>query len=416
MAEPTDHAPRSTRLVVETATGPAAVDGGVLVANAIDFGRLLRRAGIGADAGSTRDFLRALALIGFDRRDEVKAAGRAVFVRRHDEIAIYDAAFDLFWRRRASGLPGPGLPMATIRRRPDRRGAGLEAGNDPEVRGDETLLSVAEATASAAELLRTVDFARLSPAEEREAAAMIEALRPALPVRRTRRGEPAPRGHRPASRAMLRRALATGGAPVEWLWVRRRVQPRPIVFICDISGSMERYSRFLLRFAHALARAGARTESFVFGTRMTRITRQLRHRDVDEALARVAAAVVDWSGGTRIGQALRELNVRWARRTIRSGAVVIVVSDGWERGDPAVLAEEMARLQRSCWRLIWLDPLAGTPGFAPLTAGLRAALPHVDDFLPCHDVASLERFAALLADLPPRRRGGGRDWLAWAVT
>ena len=415
MAEPTDHAPRSTRLVVETATGPAAVDGGALVANAIDFGRLLRRAGIGADAGSTRDFLRALALIGFDRRDEVKAAGRAVFVRRHDEIAIYDAAFDLFWRRRASGLPGPGLPMAVIRRRPDRRGAGLDAGNEPEVTGDKTLLSVAVATASAAELLRTVDFARLSPAEEREAAAMIEALRPALPVRRTRRGEPAPRGHRPASRAMLRRALATGGAPVEWLWVRRRVQPRPIVFICDISGSMERYSRFLLRFAHALGRAGARTESFVFGTRMTRITRQLRHRDVDAALARVAASVVDWSGGTRIGQALRELNVRWARRTIRSGAVVIVVSDGWERGDPAVLAEEMARLQRSCWRLIWLDPLAGTPGFAPLTAGLRAALPYVDDFLPCHDVASLERFAALLADLPPRRRGGGRDWLAPAV-
>jgi len=415
VAEPTDHAPRSTRLVVETATGPAAVDGGALVANAIDFGRLLRRAGIGADAGSTRDFLRALALIGFDRRDEVKAAGRAVFVRRHDEIAIYDAAFDLFWRRRASGLPGPGLPMAVIRRRPDRRGAGLDAGNEPEVTGDKTLLSVAVATASAAELLRTVDFARLSPAEEREAAAMIEALRPALPVRRTRRGEPAPRGHRPASRAMLRRALATGGAPVEWLWVRRRVQPRPIVFICDISGSMERYSRFLLRFAHALGRAGARTESFVFGTRMTRITRQLRHRDVDAALARVAASVVDWSGGTRIGQALRELNVRWARRTIRSGAVVIVVSDGWERGDPAVLAEEMARLQRSCWRLIWLDPLAGTPGFAPLTAGLRAALPYVDDFLPCHDVASLERFAALLADLPPRRRGGGRDWLVPAV-
>ncbi|OGN83436.1 MAG: hypothetical protein A2X23_04605 [Chloroflexi bacterium GWC2_73_18] len=402
-------------MVVETATGPAAVDGGALVANAIDFGRLLRRAGIGADAGSTRDFLRALALIGFDRRDEVKAAGRAVFVRRHDEIAIYDAAFDLFWRRRASGLPGPGLPMAVIRRRPDRRGAGLDAGNEPEVTGDKTLLSVAVATASAAELLRTVDFARLSPAEEREAAAMIEALRPALPVRRTRRGEPAPRGVRPASRAMLRRALATGGAPVEWLWVRRRVQPRPIVFICDISGSMERYSRFLLRFAHALGRAGARTESFVFGTRMTRITRQLRHRDVDAALARVAASVVDWSGGTRIGQALRELNVRWARRTIRSGAVVIVVSDGWERGDPAVLAEEMARLQRSCWRLIWLDPLAGTPGFAPLTAGLRAALPYVDDFLPCHDVASLERFAALLADLPPRRRGGGRDWLAPAV-
>jgi uncharacterized protein with von Willebrand factor type A (vWA) domain len=160
---------------------------------------------------------------------------------------------------------------------------------------------------------------------------------------------------------------------------------------------MERYSRFLLRFAHTLARSGAPLEVFAFGTRLTRITRQLRVRSGDEALRRVAGTVIDWSGGTRIGESLRELNLKWVRRTVRSGAVVLLISDGWERGDPALLAREMARLQRSCHRLIWLDPLASKAGFEPATLGLKAALPFVDDFLPCASIASLERLGELLA-------------------
>jgi uncharacterized protein with von Willebrand factor type A (vWA) domain len=200
-------------------------------------------------------------------------------------------------------------------------------------------------------------------------------------------------------RTMLRHALASGGEPLHWRWLRQTVRPRPIVLVCDISGSMERYSRFMLRFAHALQRSGARVEVFVFGTRLTRITRQLRVRSPDEALRRVAGKVVDWSGGTRIGESLRELNRRWVRRTVRSGAVVLLVSDGWERGDPALLAREMATLRRSCHRLLWIDPLAARGGFEPATAGLRAALPHVDELVPAASVASLEELAGRLGSL-----------------
>jgi hypothetical protein len=171
------------------------------------------------------------------------------------------------------------------------------------------------------------------------------------------------------------------------------------VLVCDISGSMERYSRFMLRFAHTLRRSGAQVEVFVFATRLTRITRQLGTRNPDAALRRVAEKVVDWSGGTRIGESLRQLNQRWVRRTVRSSAVVLLVSDGWERGEPALLAREMAVLQRSCHRLIWLDPLASRPEFKPDTVGLRAALPYVDDFIPCATVASLEEMAQRLGRL-----------------
>jgi uncharacterized protein len=198
---------------------------------------------------------------------------------------------------------------------------------------------------------------------------------------------------------MLRGALGTGGEALRWRWLRRTLRPRPIVLVCDISGSMERYSRFMLRFAHALRRTGAPIEVFVFGTRLTRITRQLAARSADAALQRVADRVADWNGGTRIGESLRELNQRWVRRTVRSGALVLLVSDGWERGDPAVLAREMARLQRSCHRLMWLDPLASRAGFEPATVGLKAALPFVDDFVPCATVASLEQLAERLAAL-----------------
>jgi uncharacterized protein with von Willebrand factor type A (vWA) domain len=198
---------------------------------------------------------------------------------------------------------------------------------------------------------------------------------------------------------MLRGALASGGETLRWIWLRRASRPRPLVLVCDISGSMERYSRFLLRFSHALRRSGAPTEVFVFGTRLTRITRQLSLRTADAALRRVAERVVDWNGGTRIGESLRELNQRWVRRSVRSGAIVLLVSDGWERGDPALLAREMATLQRSCHRLIWLDPLAGRPGFEPATVGLRAALPYIDQLVPCATVASLEEMAKRLVAL-----------------
>ncbi|HEU5170645.1 MAG TPA: VWA domain-containing protein [Gemmatimonadales bacterium] len=368
---------------------------GTLADNVVWFGRLLHRAGLGVDPAQTRLFLRAALLLGLDRKADVRAAGRAVFVQRREERAIYDAAFELFWRRRgdttgiARQLPRPrqGEPPATT-----QAGRQGEAGGEPI----ELVTPLALQGPSERERIRTADFAALTSDEARDAQAMVEALRPRVPSRPARRARVARRGHRPAARSMLRRALGTGGEPLDWRWLRRTTRARPIVLICDISGSMERYSRFLLRFAHALQRTGAPVEVFVFGTRLTRITRELRVRSPDAALRRVAGRVVDWSGGTRIGESLRTLNRRWVRRTIRSGAIVLIVSDGWERGDPELLAREMAALRRACHRLLWLDPLASRPGFEPATVGLRAALPYVDALVPCANVASLEELAGRL--------------------
>lgn len=374
------------------------VDGAVLTANVLRFARLLRRAGIEADSGETATFLRAMALLGFDRRDDVRSAGRSIFVRRREDRRLYDAAFDLFWRRRgpASDLSGrlPRIRQESRREHPSDPGEAVS-----RAAGGEVVPTVLPQATSSTEILRNMDFALLTPAESRDAQAMIEALRPRLPMRRSRRPKVARLGHRPATRVMLRWALATGGEALRWRWLGRADRPRPVVLVCDISGSMERYSRFMLRFAHALQRSGAPLEVFVFGTRLTRITRQLRVRSPDAALRRVADTVVDWSGGTRIGECLRELNRRWVRRTVRSGAIVLLVSDGWERGDPQLLAREMATLRRSCHRLLWIDPLAARPGFEPATVGLTAALPHVDELVPAASVASLEELARRLGAL-----------------
>lgn len=366
-----------------------------LAGNIVLFGRMLRRAGLSIDADQTRRFADVVALLGVDRRGDVKAAGRAVFVRRREERAVYDAAFDLFWRR-STTLDGATDRLPRLRQQEGPR-ADVSLGPDaPGVDVTEVVDDTARLGASVREQLRTADFAELTPAEGRDAAAMLAALRPRLPLRASRRPRPARRGRRLAARLMLRTSLATGGEPLAWRFLERGIRPRPIVLVCDISGSMERYSRFLLRFAHALARSGAPVEVFVFGTRLTRITRELRLRDPDAALARVASKVVDWSGGTRIGASLHELNSRWVRRTVRSCAVVMLVSDGWERDDPARLGREMATLARSCHRLIWLDPLAGRPGFEPSTQGLVAALPYVDEFVACANVAALEQLAERL--------------------
>jgi uncharacterized protein with von Willebrand factor type A (vWA) domain len=228
-----------------------------------------------------------------------------------------------------------------------------------------------------------------------------------LGTRQTRRRERATHGEFIDYRATLRRSLRHGGVPLELRRRRRKERMRPLVVICDISGSMDRYARLLLRFVHALEHGLDAVEVFVFGTRLTRITRQLRKRDVDDAITDVVKAVEDWSGGTRIGEAIKAFNYRWSRRVLRSGATVVIISDGWDRGDPVLLGREMARLQRSCRRLIWLNPLLGAPGYQPLTQGIRAALPFVDDFLPIHNLQSLEALADILcavSDRPPVRK------------
>src|SRR5262245_45135311 len=337
-----------------------------------------------------------MLLLDMSRKADIKAAGRAVYVTRCEDRATYDAAFELFWRRRAGSLG------AFDKRLPRLRQGSVQNINAPlnpdaNETGDSVITTPVTIRApSSTEQLRQTDFASLTPAEMRDAQAMLETLRPRLAKRPARRRSVGPHGRHLATRLMLRRALATGGESLRWRWLRHTERPRPIVLICDISGSMERYSRFLLRFAHTLARSGAPLEVFVFGTRLTRITRQLRVQSGDEALRRVADSVVDWSGGTRIGESLRELNLRWVRRAVSSSAVVLLISDGWERGDPELLSREMARLQRSCHRLVWLDPLASRAGFEPATLGLQAALPFVDEFLPCANITSLEKLGELL--------------------
>lgn len=369
-----------------------------LPANAVAFGRLLRRLGLRVEPGQTRTFLDALALLGVGDPRAARAAARAVYVRRREDLALFEQAFSLFWRRHGGESLAPALPR--IRQSEPQRPtfpAPAAPGPGPVV---DAAVPHARGLASAREVLRHADFAALTEAEAGEALALLSGIRPGLPHRPSRRWRRARTGSRPALRSMLRSAVGTGGEVVVWRWLRHRRRYRPIVLVADVSGSMEKYSRLLLRFAHVLARSGAPVEVFVFGTRLTRITRELRIRDPDEALRRVGRMVLDWNGGTRIGESLHALNRKWVRRSIRSGAIVLIASDGWERGDPALLAGEMATLRRSCYRLLWLDPLAERPGFAPETAGLRAALPHIDALVPCASVNSLMKVAGHLGRNP----------------
>jgi uncharacterized protein with von Willebrand factor type A (vWA) domain len=395
-----------------------ASPGDRLLRRGVGFGRALRRAGLPVDVGASVDFARALAIVDLAQRDQVRAAGAAVFVRRKDDLEVYHQVFDRYWRallestgdlaladEALDGEPGgepDAMPLEGDERRmtaEDRSGLTIPTGSESESHdGDADTTLIAPDAYSHLEALRTRDFDRMSPSELREAERLVDLLEPKLEQRRTRRSELHPHGRRLAPRAMFRRNLATGGEILDWVWRRPVERPRPLVVICDISGSMERHSRLLLRFVQALSSSSAvRTESFVFGTRLTRVTRLLRDRDRDRALTRVSETVTDWAGGTRIGESFREFNLRWSRRALRSSGVVIVVSDGWDRGDPALVAVETARLRRSCHRLVWLNPLAGTPGYQPLAAGMRAALPFIDDFLAAGTVASLERLGEILA-------------------
>ena len=408
--------------VVKSPFGPE-VDGRRLLSEAVGFGRSLRTAHLSIDLGAAVDFARALTLVDIADREQVRAAGAAVFVRRRDDRTVYDAAFDRWWRQRGSRFSDEFMPSKLAKdddamleeestggappeagqdrgqMAPDERGVPIpsEEGSDDEDDAPVEGVVISPDAYSQGEVLRHREFDRMTPAELREAERLVDLLVPRLERRRTRRYELHSHGRRLAPRAMFRRNLGTGGQLVSWVWRRPIREPRSLVVLCDISGSMERHSRLLLRFVQALSAASeVRTESFVFGTRLTRVTRLLRDRDRDRALARVADSVNDWAGGTRIGELFRTFNQKWARRSLRTSGVVIVVSDGWDRGDPALVASETARLRRNCHRLVWLNPLAGTPGYQPLAGGMRAAYPYIDDFLPAGTVASLERLGEIL--------------------
>jgi len=369
-----------------------------LLENLLTFGRLLKRAGIDTHAGRMSDVVDALAHLNLDSRDEVYHASRALLVHRKDQIPIFDVAFDAFWRahrakairnRRGGQNASGGISILDLR---GAVGPGETADEAPnhEATDPERVATWSDRGGTA-----NRDFAELTADELAEARRALALLAWTPGERRTRRWVRG-RGARVDLRRAIAESLRTGGDVVRLPRRKRRIRPRPLVLLCDVSGSMERYSRMLLQFAHAVTRRHQRVETFLFSTRLTRVTRELRFSGPDDALASVSRAVTDWSGGTRIGQAVREFHQRWSRQVLHRGPVVLLISDGWDRGDPVELGEQIARLQRSCHRLVWLNPLIGTADYAPLTRGLQAALPFVDDFLPARTLNNLADLAVHL--------------------
>lgn len=377
-----------------------------LVANIMHFARILRAAGLPLGPGSVIEAVRAVLHVGLARRDDLYWTLHAVFVTRHDQRALFDQAFHLFWRdpRLLERMMALVLPATPADRQEDRRDvirrlAEAMARDAPERAQQvaDRLERDATGTASAIEQLNEMDFEQMSAEELTQAKAAIARMR--LPVREivTRRYAPSARGARADLRATLRASLRAGGSHIPLKLRQRQTRPPALVLLCDISGSMTRYSRMVLHFMHALTNDRDRVTSFVFGTRLTNITRYLRHRDVDFALARVAEQVEDWAGGTRIGHCLHGFNGDWARRVLAHGAVVLLITDGLDRDAGDGLAREMARLQRSCRRLIWLNPLLRYQGFEPKSLGIRAILPYVDDFRPVHNLDALSELAEVLS-------------------
>lgn len=370
------------------------------------FSRALRRLGIDTTLAQILTVVEALEVIELGQRRDFKDASRTILVQRQEQIEIFDRAFDLFWSARAI-KPRHKIDLGRMLRRTVRPqqtvvAAPADGASSPDATPAEEQVLDLRATYSAGEVLRRKDFAQLSDAEARVVKRMMLERPWRIEPRRTRRKAAAPSGPYLDLRQTLRRSLRRGGELIDLEWRRRREKPRPLVVLCDVSGSMEAYSRIFLQFIYALSTATDRLEAFVFGTRLTRISRQLRHRKIDVALRQAAAQVVDWGGGTRIGESFKRFNYDWGRRVLGRGAVVAVLSDAWDRGDVDLLERETARLRRSCGRLMWLNPLLGSPGYEPLTRGIRAVLPYIDDFLPVHNLTSLEQLGRLLARLGRR--------------
>ena len=379
-----------------------AAAGGNFLQNLLLFARLLRGLSIPVTPTQILDLVEALTQIDLRVRAQARDAARAVLVNRKEHLELFDEAFDLFWRARERqelarinlGELLQQTPQGEIQYRLVQ--ANRERKDDRQFLDQEPHIDKIY-TYSSAEALRSRDFATMTEYELQQVREFMQELQWSPAERRTRRRVPAANGDLVDLRRSMRQNIRHGGEPLVIARRQRKTARRPIIALADISGSMDRYSRVLLQFLFSITHALDRVEAFVFSTRLTRITRHLRRRDIDSALERTAEAVDDWAGGTRIGEAVRAFNFDWARRVCGQGAIVLVISDGWDRGDPQMLEREMDRLHRSCHRLIWLNPLLGSPSYEPLTRGIKAALPHTDDFLPVHNLISLEQLAHVLA-------------------
>ena len=387
-------------------------EGGHLLHNLLLFGRLCKGLGMDIDPERMIDAAHALDYVSLANRGDVYHALRAVIVSRQRDLALFEEAFREFWRR-----PSEGYITLDIRSMGEQRykrktqflpptGSDPDEGNEgdkPAV--DPTLLAIIPTYSNQA-VLRNKDFARMTGEELDSAKAVMAGFPRSLGLRRTRRYQPGKGSYLDARRA-FRQNMRYAGEPIARPTRSRVLKPRPLVLICDISGSMERYTRVLLHFAHALANNLYQVESFVYSTTLTQVTHSIRHKSVDLALREVGQHVHDWGGGTQTGEALRHFNYQWSRRVLGHGAVVLLITDGWDRGSPDLLRVEMARLQRSCHRLIWLNPLLGAPEYEPLTRGAQAMLPYIDDFLPVRNLANLETIVRELRRVDWKRGGRG---------
>ena len=368
-----------------------------IVRQVVTFGRCLREAGLEVGPARLQDALTGLSQVEVGRRDDVYWTLRATLVTKPEELETFDRAFRA-WFMRIPTLPDARRKQPPVRRVREKNERREGAGEGEPDAAEET----SEVGWSAHELLRRKDFAAMTPDELARLRVLLRAVALRRPVRRSRRLRPHHRGRVVDLRRLARRSLGTGGDPVERAFRRRTQVPRKLVVLCDVSGSMERYTRALLLFLHAVVGSGRGVEVFAFGTRLTRLTPDLRTRDPEKALAAAAERVVDWAAGTRIGGSLKAFNDVWGRRALTRGAVVVIVSDGWERDDPELVAREMARLRRAAYAVVWVNPLKGSPEYQPLAGGMRAALPSVDRFVSGHNLASLEELADTLAGIERR--------------
>jgi len=412
-----------------------------------EFGRILWEVGIDVGPRKMLELAETLNYIDVTNKEDFYNTLKCSLLARHEQEVIFDQMFLYYWymrdrqNKKAENPRGAAkrderqmrLPPSERKRLAEHMNANEQQRKDlrSEMRqserprrahehiddeDDEDDANPQGTAYSAIEMLRKKDFESFTWEEVQEAKKLMAEMRWNLGMRPTHRKAPSRNGSYPDMRRIVRRNLKYGAEILELTWRKTKRKPRPLVIICDISGSMSLYSRLLLHFIHTISNGLMNVEAFVFGTRLTRITRQLKRRDVDDAVRDVSKSVQDWSGGTRIGDAIHYFNQKWSRRVLGRGAVVLVISDGWDRGEAGVLEVEMDRLQHSCHRLIWLNPLLGSPDYRPLTIGMKTALPYIDNFLPAHNLDSLISLGNLLQTIddsrPVRNAAAGRKAVA----
>lgn len=369
--------------------------------NLVLFVQMLRQVGIPVSTDQTMELAQALAWIDVGQRDQVYYAARGLLLNRHENLRLFDTIFNRFWQVQ---VPVPqnrtqSAPLAPRHERPKPFTIVNYMAYKARPGDREIEITDKSHTFSNIEIIQRKEFSQMTPEELETIKRMIQEMQWQVSLRQTRRRVADKQGDTLHLRRMLRSASKYRGVPLQLAWQRRKVKERPFVLIADISGSMEKQARLLLQFFYSVSHSFKQVETFVFGTRLTRITAALKLKNIDRAVDEAARDVADWAGGTRIGESLQTFNQQWSRRVLRRGAVVLIISDGWERGDVAQLKKEMAYLQRRCHRLIWLNPLLGKDDYRPLVEGMAAALPHIDDFLPIHNLQSLQQLAEHLGKL-----------------